>query len=231
LIKLSGEFLQGEGTGGVCWDTLGLLSRQIKGLAPRQIVLVLGGGNFFRGVQRYTSQGETLCSLATADTMGMLATLLNALAFSEALHKEGVPNRLFSAQPMASIAEAYHPRQALRALQDGEVVLCAGGLGHGAMTTDTAAVVRACELECHMLLKGTSVQGVYSHDPKLHEEAVFYPTLSLQDALDRRLRIMDLTALTLALEHKKPILIFSLRPPNALVHLVQGTHPYSLLTP
>jgi len=224
LLKISGEFLQGSKTHGLCWDTLDQMCRSLSELKQFQWVIVIGGGNFFRG-----QEGAAYCGQGTADTMGMLSTHLNGLALAAGLSRFGVPSCIMTARAIEGVGEPFSVIKAKDALNDGSVVICTGGLGHGAMTTDTAAVVRACELDCDWIIKGTSVKGVYDADPKTHPDALFYPRISYAQAIAKNLKVVDMTALTLAQCYAKPMIIFSLQDAAGLLGLITGNIQHSLI--
>lgn len=223
LLKVSGEFLQGKQDHGVCWNTIDRFCRDIAGLSQYQWVVIVGGGNFFRG-----RQGKSFCDMAAADMMGMLATGMNGIALLSLFRKIGKPAHLYSSRSCEVVGPTFNAHHAHERLEKGEVIICSGGLGHGAMTTDTTAVVRACELECDLILKGTKVKGIYSEDPMINQNACFFPHLTYEESLLRKLKVMDLTALTLAWEMKKDIIIFSLT--EGLQGLIEQKIQYSLLT-
>lgn len=226
LLKISGNILQGQKASGICWETLYTICNHIAELAKYyEFALVIGGGNFFRG-----RDGKGYCPQGTADNMGMLSTIMNGLAFTAAFKKTGIHSRLFCAQQISGIGEIYSVDAAQDALNNKEIIICAGGLGHGAMTTDTAAVVRACELECDLILKGTTLQGIYSDDPMINSEAIFLPKLTYQYMIQQQLRMLDLTSITLALENNKPLIVFSLTTSEGLLGLFQGSSLCSVVT-
>ena len=222
LFKISGQFLQGDQKGGICTQVTGKICAHIASLPEHQWVIVVGGGNFFRGKESRANFGSHI-----SDTMGMMATYLNGLALMGLLKKEGVKARIFCARGVEGVGEPFSPSAIEECLANKEVVICAGGLGHGAMTTDTAAVVRACELECDLILKGTRVQGVYDKDPMVYPDASFYKTLTYREAITQKLGILDQTALVLAEENKKPMIVFSLLG-EGILSLFNNTIPYTL---
>jgi uridylate kinase len=224
VLKLSGEFLQGTHTHGLCWDTLDRVCRMVVDLPQYQWVVVVGGGNFFRG-----KQGAEYCGSGMADTMGMMATHLNGVALGAGLKALGASVSVMTARMVDGMGEPFHVMNADSLLNAGTIVVCTGGLGHGAMTTDTAAVVRACELDACCVIKGTSVNGVYSHDPKTHADAVFYPTISWDQAIVQRLGVVDMTALVLAKSYQKPVIVFSLNHEQGLRGVLEQSMPYSII--
>jgi uridylate kinase len=224
LLKISGEFLQGQGTHGVCWDTLDSITQALAELPEYQWVIMVGGGNFFRG-----HQGASYCGQGIADSMGMMSTHLNGLALMAGFHRAGLNACLMTARRIEGVGSPFNVSDAHNALITGSVLICTGGLGHGAMTTDTAAVVRACELDCQWIIKGTSVKGIYSADPKKDPMAAFYPHTSYDAAIQNNLAIVDMTALTLAKAYSKSMIIFSLKDPQGLGAVLDGTMEFSLL--
>ena len=183
-----------------------------------QVCIVIGGGNIFRGV----SAAATGMDRAQADYMGMLATVMNALAMQNALEQRGVPTRVQSAIPMASVCEPYIRRRAERHMEKGRVVIFAAGTGNPFFTTDTAAALRAAEMNCDALLKGTQVDGVYSADPRKNREAERYEQLTYLDVLSRDLSVMDASAISLARENRLPIVVFNVRAPGAFASVMRG---------
>ncbi len=228
LLKLSGEALMGSQAYGLSPEKLQEVSKDIKALldAGVQTCLVVGGGNIFRGVN-----GEKIgIEPATADYMGMLATVMNALAMQSALEKVGVPTRVQSAIKMDTICEPYIRRRALRHMEKGRVVIFAAGTGNPHFTTDTAATLRASEMNCDALFKATKVDGIYDADPATNPNAKRFDTLSYQDVLTQRLNVMDATAIALARENKMPIIVFSMEKPGAIADIVHGKGICTLVT-
>lgn len=220
LLKLSGEALMGKGSYGIDPETAARVSREVKHAREigTDVCIVVGGGNIFRGIK---GAAEGL-DRSTADHMGMLATVMNALALQNALEQEGVDTRVLSAIPMASVSEPYIRRRAIRHLEKGRVVIFAAGTGNPFFTTDTAAALRAAEMGCDALLKGTQVDGVYNADPKLDPTAVRYEKLSYIDVLRQDLKVMDASAISLSRENNIPIVVFSIHAENELVKVLQG---------
>jgi uridylate kinase len=221
LLKISGESLCAEGGFGIDAQETVFLARQIQaGMASGdlQLALVVGGGNFLRGEQ-IARQG---IERVTADNMGMLATMMNALALQSALEGLGVETRVLSAIQVNDLAEPFIRRRALRHIEKGRVVILAGGSGHPYFTTDTAASLRALQLGATLLIKGTKVDGVYSADPKTSPDAKLYDTVSFFEILEKRLRVMDSTAISLCMEHKLPILVFNMREPGNVERALRG---------
>lgn len=205
LLKLSGEALAGENKFGISPDTVARICSEISEVLSLglEIALVIGGGNIFRGFSAST-QGMDRSS---ADYMGMLATVLNALAVQDALEKIGHPTRVLSGITMQQVCEPYVRRRALRHLEKGRVVICAGGIGNPYFTTDTAAALRSMELKCDAIIKATKVDGLYDKDPMLHADAVMFQEISYTETLNRHLCVMDSTAVTLARENHMPIIV------------------------
>ncbi len=191
-----------------------------------EVCLVIGGGNIFRGVSGAARGMER----ATADYMGMLATVINSLAMQSALERLGVQTRVQSAIPMATVCEPYIRRRAVRHMEKGRVVIFGAGTGNPFFTTDTAAALRASEMGCDALLKGTKVDGVYSADPKKDKNAVRYERLSYMDVLSRDLQVMDAAAISLARENKIPILVFSITEHDGFANIFRGAGRYTVVT-
>jgi uridylate kinase len=227
LLKVSGEVLMGEQGYGIDMTTVAAVAETIANVAKSgtQICLVIGGGNIFRGLSTAAAGMER----ASADYMGMLATVMNALAMQNALEKIGVDTRVQSAIPMAAIAEPYIRRRAVRHMDKGRVVIFAAGTGNPYFTTDTAAALRAAEMGCDALLKGTSVDGVYSADPKKDKTATRYETLTYQDVLTQNLKVMDAAAIALMRESRIPIVVFSIREPDSLRKVLNGEGTFTTI--
>ena len=208
LLKLSGEALAGDRGFGIDPDTVSKICDEIAGVVKDglELALVIGGGNIFRGL----SSSAKGMDRSTADYMGMIATVLNALAVQDALEKRDIPTRVLSAITMQEVSEPYVRRRALRHMEKGRVVICAAGTGNPYFTTDTAAALRGMELKCDALIKATKVDGVYDKDPMKHADAVRFVHLSYEETLRRRLGVMDATAVTLAQENKMPIVVCSM---------------------
>ncbi len=205
LLKLSGEALAGENKFGIDPATVSKICAEISEVIKLgiEVALVIGGGNIFRGI----SSSAKGMDRSSADYMGMLATVLNALAVQDALEKIGHSTRVLSAITMQEVCEPYVRRRAERHLEKGRIVICAAGTGNPFFTTDTAAALRAMELKCDAIIKATKVDGVYNKDPKKHADAVMYKRISYADALHQQLGVMDYTAITLAMENNVPILV------------------------
>ncbi|HYM31936.1 MAG TPA: UMP kinase [Candidatus Cybelea sp.] len=228
LLKCSGEALMGSGNYGIDFATVDRIANDIGEVRKLdiQVCVVLGGGNIFRGVAGATAG----MARASADYMGMLATVLNALALQHALEQAGIDTRVQSAIPMSSICEPYIRRRAVRHLEKGRVVIFAAGTGNPFFTTDTAAALRAAEMGCDALLKGTQVDGVYSADPKRDAKAVHYEKLSYLEVLSRDLKVMDAPAVSLARENRIPILVFSIHNPGSFARVLRGDGPHTVIS-
>jgi uridylate kinase len=220
LLKVSGEALMGQGAYGIDIETVDRIATDVKEAADAgtQICMVIGGGNIFRGLAGAAKGIDR----ATADYMGMLATVMNALAMQAALERTGVPSRVQSAIPMSSVCEPYIRRRAIRHMEKGRVVIFAAGTGNPFFTTDTAAALRAAEMACGAMLKATQVDGVYSADPKKYPDAVRYESLSYHEVLAWDLAVMDASAISLSRENGIPILVFSLHDKGALAKVLKG---------
>ena len=227
LLKVSGEVLMGDQAYGLDMATVGVIAQEIKDVVERgiELCLVIGGGNIFRGL----SGAAKGMDRNSADYMGMLATVMNALAMQSALEKIGVDTRVQSAIPMASVCEPYIRRRAERHLEKGRVVIFAAGTGNPFFTTDTAAALRAAEMRCDALFKGTSVDGVYTADPKRDPQAQRYDRLGYLDVLSRDLKVMDASAISLMRENRIPIVVFSIRTPGALLDVVTGRGVHTVI--
>ena len=222
LLKLSGEALAGDKQMGIDPHTVSKLCAEIADVADMglELALVIGGGNIFRGLSA-SAEGMDRSS---ADYMGMLATVLNALAVQDALEKSGHPTRVLSAIAMQEVCEPYVRRRAIRHLEKGRVVICAAGTGNPYFTTDTAAALRGMELKCDAIIKATKVNGVYDKDPMKHEDAVMFKQLSYEETLRRRHKVMDSTALTLAQENHVPVIVCNMFN-GSIKRVVLGENP------
>src|SRR5580698_765017 len=220
LLKLSGEALMGNREYGLDNDMVRAIATDIRDVIAMgvQVCTVIGGGNIFRGVSGAAAGMER----AQADYMGMLATVVNALAMQSALEKCGVPTRVQSAIPMSSVCEPYIRRRAERHMEKGRVVVFAAGTGNPFFTTDTAAALRAAEMHCDTLLKGTQVDGVYSADPRKVPDAVRFERLTYLEVLSKDLQVMDAAAISLARENRLPIVVFNIHAPGAFAAVVRG---------
>ena len=219
MLKISGESLMGKLPYGIDPEMVGTVAQQVKDVvaAGIEVCLVIGGGNIFRGVSGAAAGMER----ATGDYMGMLATVMNALAMQNALEQLDVPVRVQSALTISAVCEPYIRRRATRHLEKGRVVIFAAGTGNPFFTTDTAAALRASEMNCQALLKGTRVDGVYSADPEKDETATRYDKLSYMQVLTEDLRVMDAAAVSLARENAIPILVFSIETPGEFQRVVK----------
>ncbi|MDD9879190.1 MAG: UMP kinase [Candidatus Marinimicrobia bacterium] len=220
LLKLSGEVLAGEQGFGIDPAKATQLANEIKSVHKMgvSIGLIIGAGNIFRGMQAASKGMDRV----TGDYLGMLATIMNAISVQDALEKVGVETRTLSAITVSQIAEPYIRRRALRHLDKGRVVIVAGGTGNPYFTTDTAAALRATELKAEVLLKGTKVDGVYDKDPVVHSDAVRYDTITFSEVINKNLRVMDLTAITLCKENALPIRVFDINHEGDLKRVVSG---------
>lgn len=220
LLKMSGEALAGEKGYGIDAQRLRYYAEEMRSVVQIgvQLAVVIGGGNIFRGIEG-REQG---LDRAQADYMGMLATVINGLALQNALEQLGVPTRVQSAIEMARIAEPFIRRRAIRHLEKGRVVIFAAGTGNPFFTTDTAATLRAIEIGADVLLKATQVDGIYTADPKKDLNAQKFDQITYQEAIDRRLHVMDLTAFTLSQENRLPMIVFNILEPGALYRAVLG---------
>ena len=221
LLKVSGEALMGSQSYGIDVATVERIAADVKDATEvgAQICLVVGGGNIFRGL----SGAAAGIDRATADYMGMLATIMNALAMQAALERVGLPTRVQSAIPMTSICEPYIRRRAIRHMEKGRAVIFAAGTGNPFFTTDTAAALRAAEMSCDAMFKATQVDGVYSDDPKRVKDAERYDFLSYHEVLSRDLKVMDASAISLSRENGIPIIVFSIHERGNLSAILKGT--------
>ena len=228
VLKLSGEVLRGKGADPIDPQILETICAQVKIAhdAGVEVCVVIGGGNIFRGLSKAAEGMDR----ANADYMGMLATIMNALAMQGALEKIGVDTRVQSAIPMAAIAEPYIRRRAMRHLEKGRVVIFAAGVGAPFFTTDSGAALRAAEMGCDALLKGTSVDGVYTADPKKDPTATRYETLTYQEVLAKDLRVMDASAIALMRDSDIPIVVFSIREEGSLRKTLSGEGTFTVIT-
>jgi len=220
LLKLSGESLMGNKNFGFDNDVIAQYAADIKLLTEIgvEVAIVIGGGNIYRGM----NEAETGIERAHGDYMGMLATVINSMALQSALEKLGVVTRLQSAIKMEQICEPYIKRRAMRHLEKGRVVIFGAGTGNPYFTTDTAATLRAIEIEAEVILKGTRVDGIYSADPEKDKNAVKYDTISFSEVYSKGLKVMDLTAITLSNENKLPIIVFDMNKKGNLLKVLEG---------
>ena len=227
LLKLSGEALMGSQDYGIDPEMVNRIAAEVKAVTELgvEVCLVVGAGNIFRGMSGVASGFDR----TSADHMGMLATVMNSLAIQNALEKLDVDTRVLSAFPMSSVCEPYIRRRAMRHMEKGRVVVFAAGTGNPFFTTDTAAALRAAEMNCDALLKGTQVNGVYTADPKIDPNAEKYESLSYQEVLQRDLRVMDTSAIALARENNIPILVFSIHEPGEFARVLKGEGQFTII--
>lgn len=227
LLKMSGEALMGDGQFGICPSVLDRLAKEIAELIAInvQVGLVIGGGNLFRG----TSLQAAGLGRVTGDYMGMLATIMNALAVRDALERAQLPARIMSAIPMSGIVDHYDRRKAIYHLEMGRVVIFSAGLGNPFFTTDSAASLRGIEIEADVVLKATKVDGVYSADPMKDAGAVYYPYLTYDQVLEKNLQVMDLTAICLCRDQNMPLRVFNIKKPGSLKSVVTGLSEGTLI--
>lgn len=227
LIKLSGEGLMGDKGYGLDADTVYRIANEIRSVVEKgvQVCLVIGGGNIFRGMSGAAKGMER----TSADYMGMLATVMNALAMQNALERIGLQTRVQSAIPMAMVCEPYIRRRAIRHMEKGRIVIFAAGTGNPFFTTDTAAALRAVEMNCDLLVKATQVDGVYTADPKKDPTATRYERLSFMDVLTNDLQVMDATAIALCRENSLPIMVFNLHDEGSFAKVVSGEGRFTII--
>jgi len=227
LLKLSGEALMGSKNFGHDLATVKKICKQVVLVQKMgvEICLVVGGGNIFRGM----SAAEAGMERSSADYMGMLATVMNALAIQNVLENMGAETRVLSAITMNEVCEPYIRRRAKRHMEHGRIVICAAGTGNPFFTTDTAAALRAVELECDALFKGTQVDGVYSSDPKKNKKARYYNNLSYKTVLEKDLKVMDGAAISLARENSLPIIVFSIHETGAFANVIKGNGRFTVI--
>jgi len=220
LHKLSGEALMGELKGGIDPAVVNMIADQVKAIRELDVAvgLVIGGGNIFRGVAGATKGMDRV----TADHMGMLATMINALALQDALEQKGIETRTLSGIEMPKVAESYIRRRAVRHLEKGRVVIFGSGTGNPYFSTDTAAALRANEIDAEVVMKATKVDGIYSADPMTDPTATRYDRVSYREVLEKRLKVMDAAAIALCMDNKLPIIVFDLNKPGNLVAAVMG---------
>jgi len=223
VLKLSGEALQGSCTHGIDHSTLNSIARQIKEIREIgiEVAIVLGGGNIFRGLENTENKGLEM-ERAVADYMGMLATVINGLALQDALEKLGLPTRVMTAIEMQKIAEPYIRRRAIRHLEKGRIVIFVAGTGNPYFTTDTAAALRAMEINADVILKATKVDGIYSSDPLKDKKARKFKRLKYIDILKKGLKVMDATAVSLCMDNHLPIVVFNLNKPGNIKRVILG---------
>ena len=228
LLKLSGEALMGDDSYGIKLSIVDRIASDIKALSKKNIdiCIVIGGGNIFRGLSA-SSEGM---DRAQADYMGMLATVLNSLALQNALEKIKVDTRVMSALPIQSICETYIRRRAIRHMEKGRVVICAAGTGNPYFSTDTAAALRAAELDCNVIYKATQVDGIYDKDPKKFKNAKKYKEISYKKFLNDNLKVMDSSAITVAQDNSIPIIVFSIAEKNCLIKTFTEKNKYTKIS-
>lgn len=228
LLKMSGEALMGGGTSAIEPATIDRMVSEISEVQALgvQVAIVVGGGNFFRGA----ALSEIGISRITGDYMGMLATMMNALSLRDAFERQNLPVRILSAIPMSGIVDHFNCRKAIHHLNEGRIVIFAGGTGNPLVTTDSAASLRGIEVEADVILKATNVDGVYSADPSAHPDATLYDTLSYDEALDKELAVMDLSAFCQCRDHGMAIRVFNMKKPGALLRVVKGESEGTLVT-
>lgn len=229
LLKLSGEALMGDDSYGINRETIERIVAEIKEVVNLgvQVAVVIGGGNIFRGVAPAAAGMDR----ATADYMGMMATVMNALALQDAMRQVDLVSRVQSALTIEQVAEPYIRGKAMRYLEEGKVVIFGAGTGNPFFTTDTAAALRGMEMNANIVLKATKVDGVYTEDPKTHPDAMRYKSLTFDEAIVRNLKVMDATALTLCRDQKLPINVFSIFKQGALKRVVMGEDEGTLVSP
>ncbi len=220
LLKLSGEVLAGEGGFGIDQERLHSMAREVAEVvqAGVQVGLVVGGGNFFRGVQAAAKKMDRV----TADHMGMLATVINSLALQDALERQGVPTRVMTAITIPSVAEPYIRRRAIRHLEKGRIVIFAAGTSNPYFSTDTGATLRALEVHAEVVAKATGVDGVYDKDPRKHPDAIMFETVTFHEVLANSLAVMDASAVAMCRENKLPIRVFNLRTTGNIMRMAMG---------
>ena len=228
LLKISGESLVGESSFGLDFKTVNNIANEIKEVfeSKHQICLIIGGGNIYRGIKG-ASEGV---DRSTSDYMGMLATMINALLMQSALEKIGVPTRVQTAISMSQIAEPYIRRKAIRHLEKNRIVIFASGTGNPFFTTDTAAALRASEMNCSMIIKATKVDGIYDKDPLINQDAKFFKEISYIDVLNKNLKVMDSTAISLARESKIPIIVTNLNVKHSIINAIRGVGKFSKIS-
>lgn len=228
LLKLSGEALGGEGNIGICPESIHEMARQVREVQKMgiEVLIVVGGGNIFRGLQG----SERGIERVTGDYMGMLGTVINALALQDALEKQGVATRVQTAITMEEVAEPFIRRRAIRHLEKGRVVIFGGGTGNPYFSTDTTAALRANEMDADVILKATKVDGIYDSDPKKNPKAKRFSQITYIDALQRQLKVMDSTAFSLCMDNEMPIIVFNFFEPGNLARVVRGEKVGTLVT-
>ena len=219
LLKLSGESLMGNENYGIDYNMLSFYSKQIKLISKKiQIAIVIGGGNIYRGDKSKSAGFDRV----QGDYMGMLATIINGIALQSALEKEGLQTRMLTAIRMEQIAEPFIRRKAIRHLEKSRIVIFGGGTGNPYFTTDTAATLRAIEIEADVIIKGTRVDGIYDSDPEKNPSAIKFDNITFEEIYDKKLNVMDMTAITLCKENKLPLCVFNMNKEDNLLQICQG---------
>ena len=219
LLKLSGESLMGNENYGIDYNMLSFYSKQIKLISKKiQIAIVIGGGNIYRGDKSKSAGFDRV----QGDYMGMLATIINGIALQSALEKEGLQTRMLTAIRMEQIAEPFIRRKAIRHLEKSRIVIFGGGTGNPYFTTDTAATLRAIEIEADVIIKGTRVDGIYDSDPEKNPSAIKFDSITFEEIYDKKLNVMDMTAITLCKENKLPLCVFNMNKENNLLQICLG---------
>ena len=228
LLKLSGESLMGPNHSGIHLSTIERICDEIKQVIELgiEVCIVIGAGNIFRGL----SEAASDLNRASADYMGMLGTVINSLALDSTLQKKGIKAKILSAIPMMPICEAYSQPKALNLINENYTVIFAAGTGNPFFTTDTAAALRAAEMNCDAIFKGTLVDGVYDSDPKIYSKAKKFTRLSHESVIKKNLKIMDMTAISLAKDNNIPILIFSINHPKGLLNVINGVGTFTIIS-
>ena len=228
LLKISGESLMGDSSYGLDVATAKFISNEINSIYKKgiQICLIIGGGNIYRGIQGAADGIDR----STSDYMGMLATVMNALSMQSILEADGIPTRVQSAINMSQIAEPYIKRKAVRHLEKERIVIFAAGTGNPFFSTDTAASLKASEMNCSVIIKATKVDGIYDKDPINNKDAIFYENISYSEVLSKDLRVMDSTAISLAKESRIPILVTNINRKNSIIDAINGIGKYSKIS-
>jgi len=228
LLKLTGELFGEKDGKGINFSSFESIAKQIISIHKKtsiELVIVVGGGNIFRGRERAQNVDEV-----AADYMGMLATIINGMALQEAIERLGAPTRMMTAFEVRFVAEPYIRRRAIRHLEKGRIIILTGGVGSPFFTTDSGAALRAIELKCDLILKATNVDGVYSEDPKKNTKATLYKNLSYDEAIKRDLKVMDTTAFSLCKNHNMPIVVFNINKLNSIDKILKGKNIGTLVS-
>ncbi len=226
LIKVSGEFLMGEKPFGICQESLARVVHHLKSLLEqKQVALVVGGGNFFRG-----NSAPSTMNRRAADHVGMLSTVMNGIVLQDYLSQHGLRSIIYSAIEIPGICEKFYQEKAQEHMEKKEIPIFVAGTGNPFFSTDTAAILRAIEMKCDLMIKGTQVDGVYTEDPRHSTKAQRFDKISCAEILEKRLKVMDLTAVVLAAEHKLPIVVCSIHQPHSLINIFENnTTPFTLI--